>query len=191
MMAFDCGTFSNFCAACTIYRLDPGFPPASSRSASRTGLGHSNKVKAFSSDPPSSLLPFFLLFFLPSLLPFILSSFFPSHKSYLDVLARDSRRLEFLSTRVDQSQTTRALNPLLFESGNQKRNKPMVLCPQVVLVHHQGSDVLWHENDRNTAKMEQERGWEVAHKPASFSSQHTLAMALPLKALGSDWTFIK
>lgn len=67
----------------------------------------------------------------------------------------------------------------------------MVLCPYVVLVQHQGSDVLWHENGRNTAKMEQERGWEVLHNLASFSSQHSLAMTHSLKALGSTRTFIR
>lgn len=63
--------------------------------------------------------------------------------------------------------------------------------PHVVLVQHQGSDVLWHENGRNTAKMEQERGWKVPHNLASVSSQHSLATTLSLKALGSTWTFVR
>lgn len=42
--------------------------------------------------------------------------------------------------------------------------------PHVVLMQRQGSDVLWHENGRNSAKIEQEGGWEVPHYLASVTN---------------------
>lgn len=158
------GTFGKFCGACTtvsgmMCSLD------SAGSPSRTGLGHSHKAKVFSSDT---------------------SHFLPSHKSYLDVLACNSKGGVLLHRN---RAITEPLGPwthwFLNQEGRRDESKwscvPVLsLCP-IKTVLSSGS-----ESDRSTAKMEQKRGWEAPHILSSFSSQGS-----SLKALGSTWAFIR